>query len=44
MSNRFIKKLQGFTALADHDVDALVHATSNPRMFAPRKDLIREGD
>ena len=44
MTTRFVRKLQGFTALSDDDVEALDRATAHPQIFAPRKDLIREGD
>ncbi|WP_076070269.1 Crp/Fnr family transcriptional regulator [Sphingomonas montana] len=44
MLNRFVKKLSGLAVLGPNDVSAIEHATSRPRRFAPRKDLIREGD
>jgi CRP-like cAMP-binding protein len=44
MTNRFIDKLAGFGSLSQSDVDVLAAATSRPRKFAARKDLIREGD
>ena len=44
MPNRFIQKLQGFAELTGAEVSALEQATAHPRTFAPRKDVIREGD
>lgn len=44
MTNRFVEKLQGFGTLTPQDVAALIAATSAPRSFAARRDLIREGD
>ena len=44
MANRFIDKLSGFADLTDDDVAALALATSRPRRFAAKQDLIREGD
>ncbi len=44
MTNRFIDKLRGFGSLGQEEVDALTAATSKPRKFPARKDLIREGD
>lgn len=44
MANRFIDKLSGFADLSDDDMAALTIATSDPRRFHARKDLIREGD
>jgi CRP-like cAMP-binding protein len=44
MGNRFVDKLRGFADLAESDVAALEAATSASRPFAPKQDLIREGD
>ena len=44
MANRFVDKLGGFAELADREIAALERATAHPRAYAPRKDLIREGD
>lgn len=44
MANRFTDKLCGFATLDQEDVKSLVAATSRSRQFAPRHDLIREGD
>jgi CRP-like cAMP-binding protein len=42
--NPFVKKLADLVDLEKGDVDALAVATSRARKYAPRKDLIREGD
>ena len=44
MENRFIDKLRGFAPLSPDDLGALAAATSKPRKFAAKRDLIREGD
>lgn len=44
MANRFVDKLLGFTSLSDAEIGALEGATAHPRAYAPRKDMIREGD
>ncbi len=44
MTNRFIEKLRGLAELSSDGVRALELATSQPRAFRPREDLIREGD
>ena len=44
MANRFIEKLKGFGALTSSAVNDLADATSRPRKFAAKHDLIREGD
>ncbi len=44
MDNRFVEKLSGFAQLQPSSIDALLDATSRPRVYAPRRDLIREGD
>lgn len=44
MGNRFIDKLHGFSPLSPDEVKVLAKATANPRKFARRIDLIREGD
>jgi CRP-like cAMP-binding protein len=44
MANAFVEKLNGFARLGEEDVAALGAATANPRAYAPRQDLIREGD
>ena len=44
MTNRFVEKLQGFGDLSDESVLALEAATNHTHDYAPRIDLIREGD
>ena len=44
MANRFVDKLSAYALLEPADVAALAAATSRPRKFAARRDLIREGD
>ena len=44
MANRFVQKMSGMADLTASDVAALEAATVNPRRYAARKDLIREGD
>jgi len=44
MVNRFIDKLRGLAPLSQNDMEVLAAATSRPRTFGARKDLIREGD
>ena len=44
MPNRFVEKLLGYVDLSDKEVAALEAATSQPKVFGPRQDLIREGD
>ncbi len=44
MANRFVDKLRGYGQLSPDVVDALAQATSRPRKFAAKHDLIREGD
>lgn len=44
MANRFIRKLNGLTPLSSSDFAVLEEATARSRRFAPRQDLIREGD
>ncbi len=44
MVNRFVDKLRGFAELTDSEIAALEAATAHPKMIAPRRDLIREGD
>ena len=44
MANRFIDKLRGFVDLTAAEIGALERVTNRPQAFAPRKDLIREGD
>jgi len=44
MVNRFVDKLRGFADLEPGDVSALEHVTAGARAFAPKQDLIREGD
>lgn len=44
MANPFVKKLSGLAELAPADVAALESATSRPRRYVARQDLIREGD
>ena len=44
MANRFIEKLSGFSRLAPSEVKELAAATSSPREYTAKHDLIREGD
>lgn len=44
MVNPFVKKLRGLAELTDEDARALAHVTAQPRHYAARSDLIREGD
>jgi CRP-like cAMP-binding protein len=44
MGNLFIQKLNGFADLSDDDVALLEAATSAPKPYAAKQDLIREGD
>lgn len=44
MANRFVTKLSGLADMTPADAAALEAATSNPRRFVARQDLIREGD
>ena len=44
MGNRFVDKLSSFADLSETDVTALEAATSAPRPYAAKQDLIREGD
>lgn len=44
MTNRFITKLCGLADLSARDIDRLRSITANPRPFAARQNLIREGD
>lgn len=44
MTNQFARKLKSFADLASIEVAAIEQATSHPRRFAARQDLIREGD
>lgn len=44
MANRFIEKLNGFSRLAPSEIKALAAATSSPRPYRAKHDLIREGD
>lgn len=44
MDNRFVNKLHAFGALTPEARDALSVATSRPKKYAARRDLIREGD
>ena len=44
MVNRFVQKMSGMAELTVLDIAALEAATANPRRYAARKDLIREGD
>ena len=44
MPNRFVEKLRGYVSLTDKEVAVLEAATSRPKAFGPRQDLIREGD
>lgn len=44
MANRFVKKLGKLAELTADDALALENATSSPRRYAARQDLIREGD
>ena len=44
MANRFVDKLSSYADLSEADVTALEAATSAPRSYAAKQDLIREGD
>lgn len=44
MGNRFIEKLGGFAELAKADIAAIQEATSAPRKYVAKQDMIREGD
>jgi CRP-like cAMP-binding protein len=44
MGNRFVEKLRGFAELSAADIAAIEAAISAPRRYAPKQDLIREGD
>jgi CRP-like cAMP-binding protein len=44
MANPLIKKLNGLAKLTAADTSALESATSRPRRYVARQDLIREGD
>ena len=44
MTNPFVQKLSGLSALTANDAAALEEATSRPRRYVARQDLIREGD
>lgn len=44
MANRFVQKMSGMADLTAADVAALQVVTAQPRRYAARKDLIREGD
>ena len=44
MSNRFVQKLRSFAPLCELDIARISNATAKPRRFAPKHDLIREGD
>ena len=44
MANPFIKKLQRLATLSESDIAVLKEASSRPRTYAAKQDLIREGD
>lgn len=44
MSNRFVDKVHGFSALSVDEMAVLAAATSDPRKVTPKTDIIREGD
>ena len=44
MTNQFIEKLRELAKLDDKDIAALEALTSQPQLYRPRQDLIREGD
>ncbi len=44
MSNRFVQKLQRLVELSAEDLAVLEKETATRREFAPKQDLIREGD
>lgn len=44
MANRFVEKLEGLVTLSVGDVAVLERVTANPRDFAAKQDMIREGD
>ena len=43
-SNPFVRKLEGFAPLSDHDKGALERVSATPRDVKADRDLIREGD
>ena len=44
MKNSFVRKLSALVDLTTEDVAALERATAQPKKFAAKQDLIREGD
>jgi CRP-like cAMP-binding protein len=44
MGNRFVEKLGSFAELAKADIVAIEEATSTPRKYLAKQDMIREGD
>lgn len=44
MPNHFVQKLRNLAELNSADTAAIVSLTSNPRDYAPKQDMIREGD
>ena len=44
MVNRFVQKLRGLAELTAGDAAAIEDATSRPRRYTAKQDLIREGD
>lgn len=44
MANRFMQKLSALVELTSEECSVLEDATSQPRRFVARQDLIREGD
>ena len=44
MSNSFVQKMTRFAELSIADHSALTEATAQPRQYAAKQDLIREGD
>ncbi len=44
MANRFVQKLSGLADFTTRDIAVLEAVTAQPRRYAARQDLIREGD
>ena len=44
MPNHFVQKLKNLAELDSADIAALSAVTSNPRAYASKQDMIREGD
>ena len=44
MPNHFVQKLKNLEELNSADIEALSALTAEPRNYAPKQDMIREGD